>query len=72
MTGTTEDNVLVRLSDLYDADRRATDPVVRRLAAAMTIPHPLNNVEYADGISRCRHAAKHGPWDPCRQEVRPS
>lgn len=61
-----------QLSDLYDADRRVTDPVVARLSAEKTIPHPLNNVAYADGISPCRHGKKHGPFEACRQEVRPS
>jgi len=61
-----------QLSDLYDADRRVTDPVVAHLAAEKTIPHPLNNVAYADGISPCRHGKKHGPFEACRQEVRPS
>src|SRR5699024_2767929 len=51
---------------------RVTDPVVARLSAEKTIPHPLNNVAYADGISPCRHGKKHGPFEACRQEVRPS
>lgn len=61
-----------QLSDLYDADQRTTDPVVADLAATKTIPHPLNNVQYADGISRCRHGKTHGPFEVCRQEVRVS
>lgn len=60
------------LSDLYDADRRATDPEVRRMATEKTIPHPLNNVQYADGISRCRHAKTHERFELCRQQVIPS
>jgi len=38
-----------RLSDLYDADLRATDATARRLASELTIPHPLEGVTYADG-----------------------
>lgn len=59
------------LSDLYDADRRTRDPKIRELAGR-PIPHPLNNVQYADGVSKCRHAKKHHRFQPCRQEVRPS
>ena len=62
----------MRLSDLYDADKRTRDPEVRRLAGTRTIPHPLNNVQYADGISRCRHAKKHTRFESCRQAVIPS
>lgn len=58
-----------QLSDLYDADRHTRDPQVRQLATQMTIPHPLNNVAYADGISPCRHARKHPPFTPCPQTV---
>lgn len=61
----------MRLSDLYDADYRATHPEAARLAAEQTIPHPLNNVQYADGISSCRHAKKHYRFQCCTQEVRP-
>lgn len=61
----------MRLSDLYDADYRATHPEAARLAAEKTIPHPLNNVQYADGISSCRHAKKHQRFQYCPQEVRP-
>ncbi|ROR76094.1 hypothetical protein SAMN06295974_3758 [Plantibacter flavus] len=60
---------MVQLSDLYDADKRTRDPVVRALATTSTIPHPLNNVRYADGISRCRHARTHTANQVCRQKV---
>ncbi len=60
----------MKLSDLYDADRRVRDPEARRLAGEMTIPHPLNNVRYADGISPCRHAKRHQRFELCRQAVR--
>lgn len=53
------------LSDLYDADRRVTDPTVRRLSQQQIIPHPLGNVRYADGMFRCTHAKKHKPHQPC-------
>lgn len=58
------------LADLYDADLRTRDPQIRKLAATSTIPHPLNNVQYADGISRCRHAKKHSRFELCNQAVR--
>ena len=61
---------MVTLSDLYDADKRTRDAVVQRLASTSTIPHPLNNVQYADGISPCRHAKKHQSGQVCNQEVR--
>lgn len=60
------------LSELYDADKRTRDPQIRALAAKRPIPHPLNNVQYADGISRCRHATTHERFQYCPQEVRPS
>lgn len=60
------------LSELYDADKRTRDPEIRALAAELSIPHPLNNVQYADGISRCRHAKKHEWFQYCSQEVRAS
>lgn len=41
-----------QLSDLYDADRRTRDEVAARLASWMTIPHPLYEVRYADGVWR--------------------
>lgn len=61
----------MKLSDLYDADRRTKDAEARKLAAETTIPHPLNNVYYADAISPCRHAKRHRPGELCRQEVVP-
>ena len=42
----------VQLSDLYDADKRTRDPLIARLAAESTIPHPLYEVRYADGVLR--------------------
>jgi hypothetical protein len=60
------------LSSLYDADVRTKDPVARRLAGETKIPHPLNNVQYADGISKCRHSKRHGRWQWCAQQVIPS
>lgn len=39
------------LSDLYNADQRTRDPEIRELTEKNLIPHPLNNVQYADGIS---------------------
>lgn len=38
-----------QLSDLYDPDLRATDELTHRLAAKVTIPHPLAGITYADG-----------------------
>ncbi|WP_424862881.1 hypothetical protein [Streptomyces sp. MMS24-I29] len=61
---------MTQLSDLYDADRRTRDPQARQLAATKTIQHPLNNVQYADGISSCRHAMKHQRFQHCPQEFR--
>jgi len=61
----------MRLADLYDADFRAKNVEAHRLAAESTIPHPLNNVEYADAVSPCRHAKRHLPGQLCRQEVVP-
>lgn len=60
------------LADLYDADLRTRDETTRRLAAMLPVPHPLNNVRYADGVSPCRHSRRHDRWEPCRQEVRPA
>ncbi|MGI8307050.1 hypothetical protein [Saccharopolyspora hattusasensis] len=57
---------------LSGADRRTRDPKVRELATKTTIPHPLNNVQYADGISKCCHAKKHQRFQRCPQQVRPS
>lgn len=61
---------MVRLSDLYSADFRANHPEAMKLAGEVAIPHPLNNVQYADGISLCRHAKKHRQGDFCPQEFR--
>lgn len=60
--------VSYRLSDFYDADLRAKDPAAMQFAAEQMIPHPLNNVQYADGISQCRHAKRHKQHQACRQE----
>jgi hypothetical protein len=60
------------ITDLCDADARTRDPRVREMASVYLIPHPLNNVEYADGSSRCRHAKKHGRFQACQQELRAS
>lgn len=46
------------LANLYDPDRRATDPVVARLAATVRVPHPLHGVPYADGAESCTHARR--------------
>ncbi|MCY1718432.1 hypothetical protein OVA26_15970 [Microbacterium sp. SL62] len=59
----------MKLSDLYDADKRARDADARRLAAQKSIPHPLQNVAYADGASMCRHAKRHKPFQFCNQAV---
>lgn len=58
------------LSDLYNADQRTHDPKIRGLAEEIFIPHPLNNVQYADGVSKCRHGKKHERFQLCHQEVR--
>lgn len=50
---------------LYDADLRAADPVVQDLAAELTIPHPLKNVAYADGMLACTHAKWHTRLERC-------
>lgn len=49
----------VTLADLYDADLRTRDEIVRTLAKRTPIPHPLEEVQYADGIKACTHARKH-------------
>ena len=41
---------MTTLSDLYDADKRAAQPGVARLAGDVTIPHPLHGPGYADGL----------------------
>lgn len=61
---------MAQLADLYNADKRTRDPQIRELAAKNTIPHPLNNVQYADGISHCRHAKKHQSFQLCHQAIR--
>ncbi|MDP9903231.1 hypothetical protein [Arthrobacter bambusae] len=62
---------MAQLAELYDADKRTRVTQIRELAAKLTIPHPLNNVQYADGISSCRHARKHPGFQHCAQTVRP-
>jgi len=61
---------MAQLSDLYDADKRRSDQTIRELAEKYTIPHPLNNVQYADGISHCRHARGHQSFQLCQQTIR--
>lgn len=39
------------LSDLYNADQRTRDALVREAASRYSIPHPLPKVQYADGLS---------------------
>lgn len=51
---------MATLSDLYDADRRTTDPEVWALAAQTLIPHPLSGLTYADGTAPRRPLA----WTP--------
>lgn len=53
------------LADLYDADKRTTDPQVADAAASVRIPHPLRGVRYADGIELCTHGRRHGPFQWC-------
>lgn len=62
----------MRLADLSSANFRASNPEAMKLAAEVQIPHPLNNVKYADGISRCRHAKRHVQFQACNQQVRKS
>ena len=61
-----------QLSDFYDGDARRTNPAVRDLAAKIRIPHPLSNVQYADGIHRCTHSKNHQRFDYCPQRMRPA
>ncbi|MDP9904593.1 hypothetical protein [Arthrobacter bambusae] len=61
---------MAQLAELYDADKRTRDPRIRELAAKNTIPHPLNTVQYADGISRCRHAKRHQRFQFCQRTIR--
>jgi len=37
-------------SDLFDADKARRDPVIVRLRETVTIPHPLHEVQYGDGV----------------------
>ncbi|WP_159622700.1 hypothetical protein [Ruania rhizosphaerae] len=60
------------LADIYNADVRSVHTDARQLAAKVYIPHPLNGVQYADGISPCRHAKEHTRWEACGHEVRPA
>lgn len=54
------------LANLYDADLRRTNPLIGQLAAGRLIPHPLRNVEYADGVFMpCTHAKKHARFERC-------
>lgn len=48
----------MNLSTLYDADARTKDPVVARIAAEYSIPHPLHGIQYADGVQVCNHARR--------------
>lgn len=41
----------VTLRDLYDADKRTRDPLVRQAAEVVPIPHPVSGVTYADGTA---------------------
>jgi len=61
----TDNPLRYSLSDLYDADKRATDRRAAELAARLPIPHPLRNVQYADGISPCSHAKRHARFEFC-------
>ena len=38
------------LADLYNADKRTRDELVRETASNYRIPHPLTRVQYADGL----------------------
>ena len=49
------------LSDIYDADQATRDPVVAKLRGEVRIPHPLNGVQYGDGLIPCTHARRHEP-----------
>ena len=54
-----------QLVELYDADLRTIDQRTFDMASRVPIPHPLRNVEYADGMRPCTHARKHSQWEPC-------
>ncbi|MEJ7648677.1 MAG: hypothetical protein WKF57_06550 [Nakamurella sp.] len=43
---------IYHLSDLYDADRAAMDPAVAEIRRTQRVPHPLREVQYADGVWR--------------------
>lgn len=60
---------MAQLAELYNADKRTGDPQIRGLAEKITIPHPLNNVQYSDGISSCRHAKRHQRFGHCPQKI---
>lgn len=51
--------MMTSLSDLYDADQRAKWPGLRALCAVFNVPHPLTDVQYADGKLACTHAKRH-------------
>lgn len=53
-----------QLAELYDADLRR-DQRTFDMASRVPIPHPLRNVEYADGMRPCTHARKHSQWESC-------
>lgn len=38
------------LSELFDGDKARRDVVIARLRETVTIPHPLHEVRYADGV----------------------
>ena len=46
----TELSRTVNLSDLSDGDLAQRDKLVRRLRKNVSVPHPLHNVQYADGV----------------------
>lgn len=48
----------MRLSDLYDADRRRRDAEVTSAAERVLIPHPLHGIQYGDGTDTCTHARR--------------
>jgi len=51
------------LADLYDADQRTRDALVRETASNFRIPHPLPRVQYADGLSSATAGREvHSPW----------
>lgn len=42
---------IVTLRDLYDADKRTCDPIIRATAERVPIVHPVSGVTYADGTA---------------------